>query len=317
MITQIITKAQAGRRLDRYIKKILPEMPESFLRRQLRENGFRLNGIRVHDGSRVLETGDELRIFLNDAQLRSFGYQTAPSAVKEELADLMPPIVYEDDQILIVNKPAGMLSQKDRSADPSLAEIGAAYLHANGLAADAGFTPGVCNRLDRATTGLVLMGKTLRSQQALMQMIRDRWIEKTYYAIVEGSPEWNGWTRLTHHFEKDGKANRVRLSEAEPEQSGVMISDVRRVQVFPKKKASLIEVRLVTGKTHQIRSQLQFMGYPIVGDPKYNPGTGSRQLLCARELFFVKAAEPLKYLQGRHFYAEMPQDMNTYLVDPK
>ena len=323
MIMRVIGKEEAGRRLDRYIRKLCPDMPLSFLHKQLRGNGFRVNDKRVHNGDLVLEENDRLAVYLSDEQLKSFGFtdRKEPSeALDQDLLAMVPPIVYEDEMLVIFDKPYGMLSQKDASGRPSLTEIGQTYLYSRGLSRDTGFVPGVCSRLDYNTSGLVLMGKTLKAQQALMQMIREDRIDKLYYALIAGHPDWPEWTTLRHAFHKDQTKNKLILRRAEGDHSqDLVISEVRVLSYNTKEKVSLVEVRLLTGKSHQIRAQLSFEGYPIVGDPKYNPGSDMhhRQLLCARQLHFRSAIAPFEYLQDRRFYAQLPQDMNTYLVDPE
>ena len=309
-----ISATEAGRRLDRYVHKQYPHMPDAFLHRQLRGNGFRINGTRIRDGAILLQEGDELRVYLTDEQASSFGYaqETAPSTGIISAMPL-PPIVYEDQHIIIFNKPVGMLSQKDSPDAVSLTELGREYLYQNGLERSAGFQPGVVSRLDRNTCGLVVMGKDLMAQQALSELIRSGGLEKYYYAVVHGRPAWKEWTDLVHAFEKDTVRNKVTLGSAHPGDARQVHSKVRTVQTDPAQDLSLVEIRLITGRSHQIRAQLSFEGFPIYGDPKYgtkkDPAVG--QMLLAHELVFRQRIEPLSYLFAHHFYADWPEAMNT------
>ena len=313
MQTFRISSAEAGRRLDRYVLKQYPHMPAAFLHKQLRGNGFRLNGARIHDGSVLLRDGDTLSVYLTDEQAAAFQGTSQKKASTVVDLKLLPPIIYEDAHIIIFNKPAGMLSQKDSADAVSLTELGRAYLYAEGLPQTPGFQPGVASRLDRNTCGLVTMGKDLAAQQALTELIRTHGVEKHYHAVVHGVPAWDAWTDLTHAFKKDTKQNLLELHTAGPDEKNLVHSKVRTLKSDAASNTSLVEILLITGKSHQIRAQLAFEGYPIVGDPKYgvkgDPKTG--QLLLARELVFLQKIEPLSYLYDQHFYADWPEAMKT------
>ena len=308
-----ISSVEAGRRLDRYVLKQFPHMPMAFLHKQLRGNGFRLNGQRIRDGAVILQEGDTLTVYISEEQAAAFSGSEIKKNPDLSLLDQLPPIVYEDDHLIIFNKPAGMLSQKDSPDAISLTEIGRAYLYANGLEQTLGFQPGVVSRLDRNTSGLVIMGKDLASQQALSEMIRDGSLEKYYYAIVHGVPSWETWTDLIHAFEKDSVQNVLNISDVQGDEKDLARCKVHTLKSDHQNELSLVEIQLITGKSHQIRAQLSFEGFPIVGDPKYgiqgDPVIG--QLLLAHELVFRKQTEPFTYLYNQHFYADWPEAMKT------
>ena len=324
MQTWIIREAEAGRRLDRYVKKRLPKMPDPFLRKQLRGQGFRLNGKRVHQGDLVLKAGDQLSVYFTDEMFASFAGPDPVSSMEEteRLAAQMPPILYEDAHLLAFDKPPGLLSQKESKDSLSAAEIGGAYLT---LHEDlpAGFTPGLSNRLDRNTSGILLMGKTIAAQQALSEMIRRRMIEKTYYAVVQGTVNWKEPRLLVHAFTKDARSNQVALSEASPEASGkdLMRTSAKTVFTCPSMDLTLLELTLITGRSHQLRAQLSYEGFPIVGDPKYNRSKRSfnvsRQMLCAGKVTFRETLPPLEGLTGLFIEAPFPEDMDSLIKSMK
>ena len=317
MQTWTIEENDAGRRLARFVQKKLPLMPVSLLNRMLRQNGFRLNGKREHKGDQILKAGDCLSIYLTDEQIASFSGKAEVSAPTETILKDLPPIAYEDDRIVAFDKPAGMLSQKAAKEDLSLAEIGAAYI--TGKNGGGSFVPGPVNRLDRNTSGLILMGKSLRAQQALSEMVRLRKIEKIYYAIVHGLCDWKEPRLLVHAFAKNEKTNSVRLSDPAGSETETMQSLAECVQTDPAHKLSLLRIHLITGRSHQIRAQLAREGFPLVGDPKYGKRSeedrklASRQLLCAKEIIITDPLSPLEDLKGLRIEGRYPEDMQAVL----
>lgn len=232
-------------------------------------------------------------------------------------------IVYEDENLLVLNKPSGWLSQSDASGLPSVNERCLQYLMATGALTEAQlqtFKPGIANRLDRNTSGLILFGKTLPALQALATLLRDRTMEKYYLAIVYGDIDHA--QRIDGYLAKNERTNRVEI-RPQPFPDAVAIHTAYE----PLKRSAeytVLKVHLITGKTHQIRAHLRAIGHPIIGDPKYGRkdanayyrthGGVKSQLLHAWELHFPEKLDgPLQNLAGQTITAEPPKDFRPFL----
>lgn len=263
----------------------------------------------------------------NSAQMRrgtSSGPLSEPG--KERAFDIdgfRKHIVYEDENLLVLNKPAGWLSQSDGSGLPSVNERCLQYLMATGALTEAQlqtFKPGIANRLDRNTSGLILFGKTLPALQALAGLLGDRTMEKYYLAIVCGDIDHA--QRIDGYLAKDERTNRVEI-RPQPFPDAVEIHTAYE----PLKRSTdytVLKVHLITGKTHQIRAHLRAIGHPIIGDPKYgrkdanayyrSHGGVKSQLLHAWELHFPENLDgPLRNLAGRVITADPPKDFRPFL----
>lgn len=232
-------------------------------------------------------------------------------------------IVYENENLLVLNKPAGWLSQSDASGIPSVNERCLQYLMATGALTEAQlqtFKPGIANRLDRNTSGLILFGKTLPALQALAGLLRDRTMEKYYLAIVCGDIDHA--QRIDGYLAKDERTNRVEI-RPQPFPGAAEIHTAYE----PLKRSTdytVLKVHLITGKTHQIRAHLRAIGHPIIGDPKYGRkdanayyrthGGVKSQLLHAWELHLPEnLAGPLQNLAGQTITADPPKEFRPFL----
>ncbi len=259
-----VGKNDAGQRLDKLLAKHLKKAPRSFLYKMLRKKNITLNGKKA-DGSEITQIGDEIRLFLSDETIAGFS-QEQTTAVPARRLD----ILYEDEDFIFVNKPAGMLSQKAAASDVSLVEYLTAYLLESGslTGADlAGFQPGVCNRLDRNTSGIVAAGKSLQGLQILSEAFRQRTVGKYYHCMVSG--ELKEERRIDGYLLKDESCNKVRILSSSEEIGGAERIETWYRPLAVRNGYTLLEVRLLTGKTHQIRAHLASLGYPLLGDVKY------------------------------------------------
>ena len=342
----IITSLEEGQRLDRVLQKYLSRASAGFLYKMLRKKNITLNGKKA-EGKEKLREGDTIRIFFSQETLGKFvSPRENASCPRTDLE-----IIYEDEQVLLVNKKAGMLTQKAAPSDVSLNEYAIGYLIDSGAVREenlSSFRPSVCNRLDRNTSGIVAIGKTTAALQELSAMFRDRTVHKYYQALVTGRVEREN--TIDAYLVKDEKTNQVRILSA-PESAGERTlpaapvfreraeedaggSEGRRIRTryVPVRISSnssghdltLLEIELITGRTHQIRAHLASVGHPVVGDPKYGSRRRNeyfareyglhRQLLHAGKIVFPESAGALGYLGGREFSAGLPEDFKRILV---
>ena len=270
---------EAGQRFDKYLKKLLCEAPAGFLYKMLRKKNIVLNGKKAA-GSELLKAGDTVKLFLSEETFLKFSAQPGGAGEgrlpKIDLGRLPFSVLYEDDDILMIDKPAGMLSQKAKPDDVSANEYILAYLAAKGAyggAGSAAFTPSVCNRLDRNTSGVLIAGKTLKGLQEMARQLKAREIEKIYLCAVRGTI--TEARRIKGFMRKGWEENKVCiLQEAETKEDKPIETEYAPVENF--RDASLLKVRLITGRTHQIRAHLASVGHPVIGDTKYGEGAPGR-----------------------------------------
>ena len=334
----IITKELTGGRLDKMISKYLDKAPKSFVYKMLRKKNIELNGKKA-GGNEILKEGDSIRFFLSDETICKFQSSGTEDRSKrleslelnaswnefETIWKISSMIVYEDDQIIALNKPAGLLSQKAKPEDISLNELIADHLRtqATGYTEPKLFTPGISNRLDRNTSGLVLAGKNPAASRELNSAIRERRLKKFYLCLVKGivrSPE-----TVDGFLLKDMKTNQVRIfrSLENPENQADFEKNAARIQtayepVCCSEELTLLKVDLITGKSHQIRAHLASIGHPIIGDSKYGDAALNkafqktdglkRQLLHAEQIQFTEMKGILEYLNGKFLKAPLPED---------
>lgn len=257
-----VSKNEAGQRMDKLLSKYLNLAGKSFLYKMMRKKNITLNGKKC-DGSEKLQEGDEIKLFLSDETIDKFSEVKLPSVKQVSLK-----IIYEDENILLVNKPAGMLSQKARETDESLVEYILDYLLKSGQITPEqlkSFRPSVCNRLDRNTSGLVVAGKSLAGLQTMSAVFKDRSIHKYYQCVVKGQVREK--QVITGFLAKNGDSNQVKIYPAETAGAAPVMTEYEPLSRT--EEYTLLRVTLITGRTHQIRAHLASIGHPILGDYKY------------------------------------------------
>lgn len=308
-----ITKNEENQRLDKFLLKYMNKASKGFLYKMLRKKRIKLNGGRA-EGSELLRAGDALQLYLAEETIASFMEERSVPEAKRHFG-----IVYEDDDILVVSKPAGLLTHPENSSDrDTLIDQILYYLYEKGQylpEADSSFTPALCNRLDRNTSGIVIAGKTLRGVQAVNDAIRSHKLEKYYLTLVAGEILTAG--EITASLKKDAEKNQVRISKGE---SGKQAMTKYRPLAHAK-GYTLLEIQLITGKTHQIRAHLQSIGHPVVGDRKYGAEPSNRrfreeyalshQFLHALRVEWKEKDGPLGYLYGKEMTAPLPKTLQA------
>lgn len=292
---------ESGQRLDKFLQKYLKEASKSFLYKMLRKKNIKLNGKKA-EGNEILSIGDTVSIFFSEETFSKFRGEAKEVPYPQKKLD----ILYEDDNIAIINKPAGVLSQKAKNSDATLVEYFLGYLQQSGQwHADEAFTPGICNRLDRNTSGVVIAGKSLQGLQEMSELLRLRKIDKYYVTIVEGVMKKSSIIR--GYLEKDEKTNKVTIYESEA--AGRTYIETAYEPLMDNGAFTLLRVKLITGKTHQIRSHLSSIGHPLMADVKYGGKKveGERSFfLHACEVIFPQMDEPFEKISNLVVRAPLP-----------
>ena len=311
----IVGSNDAGQRLDRFVKKVAPRLPDSLLQKTLRKKDIKINGHPAKGDAR-LEKGDTVRIYLTDELLEG---TKAPAPVKSRPVKLS--VAYEDENILIVDKKPGVLCHDAEGWSPTtlIAEI-QAYLRQKGEwrpEEENSFAPALCNRIDRNTGGLVIAAKNAEALRIMDEKIKNREIEKYYLCVVLGTPK-PARGRLEGFLFKDAKKNQVYVYD-EP-RLGALSAVTEYRTLANRGELSLVECHLITGRTHQIRAQMAHAGCPLLGDGKYGRERKNRdygekmQLLHSYRLRFAFTTDSgaLSYLDGKTVEGSKPEFVEKY-----
>lgn len=301
-----IKKNDAGQRADRFLSKAYPNLKSSLINKLMRKKRIKLNGAKTEPNT-ILKEGDVFRFYLSDELLSKDirdDFRDAPADIS---------VIYEDENILLVDKPTGLVvhEDNDKSSDTLINRV-LNYLVKKGEYSpqlENSFTPALVNRIDRNTCGIVIAAKNAEALRILSQKLRDRELEKLYLCAVYGEPKPDS-ALLTAYLKKKADENRVEVSDKQKPDYLTIKTQYRILQ--KKEEMSLVEVDLLTGRTHQIRAHFSHIGHPLVGDGKYgNAKTNALnknfnakvQALCSYKLKFKFTTESgiLSYLNGREF----------------
>lgn len=289
----VVKTSEEGQRLDKYLGRILNNAPTSFVYKMLRKKNIKLNDAKA-TGSEKLCSGDNIKIYLSDETFSTFANQkeidiTEYEKAYNQLKEIT--VVYEDDDIVVFNKPSNVLSQKSDSNDISVNEYLIGYLLNKGVVTPTSlnsFKPSVLNRLDRNTRGLIICSKSLLASSEISLMIKNRTIKKYYKATCMGIIDKP--VLLHDYLVKDEKTNKVSIIK-----SNIPGSHEIKTSVIPVEKyddRTMVEIELITGKSHQIRAHLASINHPILGDYKYGNRNFNEkykvneQDLCSYKLVF-------------------------------
>ena len=305
----------AGQRLDRFLSKAVPLLPASLAQKYIRLKRIKRNGARAERDTR-LEAGDVLQLYINDEFFETPRQDNAYLTVTSPRLNL----VYEDENILLADKRPGLAVHPHDGAEygRTLIDHIQAYLYQKGEWRPRGenaFAPALCNRIDRNTGGIVIAAKNAEALRILNQKIKDRELEKVYLAIVEGTPKPREGS-LTGFLFKDSVKNRVFITDQPQPGAKSCRTDYRVLE--SRNGLSLVECRLITGRTHQIRAQFAHAGHPLLGDGKYGKldkrfDRNYQALYAYRLAFrFLTPAGALQYLDGREFRVEKVDFVEEY-----
>ncbi len=294
-----INRNDANQRLDKFLTKFMPDLPQSMLYKGLRKNCVRVNGAHVRQGDYRLSEGDVLTLYFKD--------EFFPSAKKFIPVKHDLKIVYEDDNLLLIDKPVGtVVHADDKGTSDTLILRVQSYLHEKGEynpENEHAFSPALCNRLDRNTGGIIIAAKNAEALRIINEKIKNREIKKLYLCVVEGRLDGEG--ELTGYLTRGEK--RVDVSDT-PSPDAKQIKTLYRA-IAHNDCETLVEIELMTGRTHQIRAQMAHIGHPLAGDVKYGAkkslaykNDGGYRLYSYKLVFaFTSDAGILNYMTGREF----------------
>ena len=293
-----ISKNDAGQRVDKFILKTFPKLPKSLMFKEIRKKNIKVNRKRT-DASAVLNEGDVIELYLKDdvleEKVKHYDFTNASKKLD---------ILYEDENIILLDKKVGLLCHPDGNeyVDTLISRV-KRYLYEKGEwnpEDSSTFSPSLANRIDRNTGGIVIAAKNAEALRILNEKIKNRDIEKFYLTVVHGKMEKESNT-LTAFLTKDTRKNKVTVSEKETDSSKKIVTKYTVLDY--QNGNSLLEIDLKTGRTHQIRAHMAYIGHPLLNDGKYGKEQGRyRQALYSYKLIFnIKDAGILSYLDGRQF----------------
>lgn len=296
----------AGQSVEKFVKKLMRDVPLSAIYKALRKGDVRLNGTKAKGKDRLNE-GDELEIRYLDSRKaeETKTYMEAPVDFK---------VIFEDDNLLMVEKWPGVVVHPDGSDQPSLTDHVLTYLRDKGQwnpENELTFSPSPVNRLDRSTSGIVIFGKNAAATRSLAEIISNGGLRKDYVALVKGRMK-DG--RYQAFLAKNPENNTVRIYDEPGENRQHIAMEVKTTESTG--LYSLLDLNLLTGRSHQLRAHLAYLGCPIIGDSKYGDGEMNSwflnkyelryQYLYAYKVTFSQTDDFLSYLQGKVIAVKLP-----------
>ncbi len=312
----LVKESESGQTLEKYVKKILKTAPLSVIYKLFRKKDIKVNG-HWQKEKYLISEGEEISIYLTDEQINEFERKNEELVV----SNISSWIVYEDKNILIINKPRNVIVQKDGSGATALDEMVISYLVNKGeydLENDLGYKPAPAHRLDRNTAGLIIFGKNIKTLRYLSEILSNKnLVTKKYLTLVKGNIESDGEINLP--LLKNPKIGLVSVSK-DGKEAITKYHVEENLGDF-----TLVSVTLLTGRTHQIRVHFSSIGHPVIGDKKYGDFELNKiieekyhfknQFLISNELSFSSLKEPLKYLSGREFKITLPEECLSLLEE--
>ncbi len=305
-----ISDNDCNQRFDKYLKRILSSASTSFIYKMLRKKNITLNDKKA-DGTEKLVKGDIVKIWFSDETFEKMS-ESAASDSQYSLLKKVPheiDIIFEDENMIIINKPSGIKSQKDSESDISINEMAISYLINTGKLTEQDykyFHPSICNRLDRNTSGIILFAKNLQSAQTLGEALNKRTCKKLYHAIVVGKLTKS--QKIEGYLFKDEATNKVEIYNERIKDSKPIKTAYRPIKALAN-DLTLVEIHLITGRTHQIRAHLASIGHPILGDMKYGNTIINKRLKAKFQLLHAYSIE---FADGQKYVAEEPKEFNVY-----
>lgn len=294
----IITKNEEGQRLDRFLKKYLNKANQSFIYKMIRKKNIKLNNAKA-EPEEILKMDDLVQLFLSDDTIDKFREKKSLN-----MADIHFIAVYEDENILVVNKPIGLSSQPDETSTKNLVDEIKIYLDAKEENISFTFKPAVCNRLDKNTSGLVIAAKNYDALKQTNKAIRERSIKKFYMAKVHGVIKED--LELKDYLIKDEYKNMVTIVKEQVENAKLVVTNAHPVKTDG--NYTWVEVEIETGRAHQIRAHLSSIGHPIAGDKKYGKKDNEKyQVLHAYKLVLGGYEGELSYLNGMEIISDISE----------
>ena len=298
------TANDEGVRLSRFVQSVTRDFPTSLLYKSFRNKRIKVNGRKGAPEDR-LKAGDLIELYINDEFFPPEGTKPAPKAPKKQPSQPKVTVIYEDENIAVLYKPTHLLCHSDRTGDANLPH------------GENRFKPGICNRLDRGTEGLVIAAKSYAALRDMNEIIRTDLLKKEYYTITVGIPQSGRFTAWWEHDEKNNKVS-IHAHQSQDERRKQIITDVDVLRTAG--PFALCKIGLITGRTHQIRAHLAYLGKPVLGDIKYgnrkmNERTGTKtQALCAVRIRFLDIPEEntLHYLSGKIIKLKDPQIVKQF-----
>ena len=314
----IVSNAESGQTLEKYVRKVLKVAPLSFIYKTFRKKDIKVNG-HWEKEKYIVKENDEIAIYITETQLKEFETKLELTANDQ----ISPWIIYEDKNLLLINKPRGILVQQDdKGIEKALDQMVVEYLMSKGEYnpnKDKGFKPGPAHRLDRNTSGIVMFGKNHDTLAYLFELLKDHeLIGKHYVSLVCGDVESDGVVEapLRKNFDLHKVVVAKLKDGAKPAKTIYHV--MKKYNGY-----TLLDLTLVTGRTHQIRVHMSYIRHHVVGDTKYGDFKVNNefaklygfkdQFLHASELHFGKLKKPLEYLSSTSFEAEMPEEFKNIL----